>query len=90
MNLTRVNGTYAKELYENLNELRVMYSAPAVSIEEMRNCVLDIIEPAWINATAKKRFISFLNDCFTKREIYNLCYNSVQKAMKYKPVVRTA
>ena len=85
MNLVKVDGTYAKELFDNMNEIRKTSFNDRVSTEEMKEYILSVIEPAKFNAVAKKRFIGYLNNCSTKKEIYWLCSNTVQKAMKYKP-----
>ena len=90
MNLTKVNGTYSKELYENMEEIKDIVSDRSYSTASMKSCILDIIEPAWINKIAKKRFIGYLNNCGSKNEIYRLCYNTVQKAMKHKSGRRPA
>lgn len=90
MNLTKVNGCYAKELYENMDEIKEIVSDKTYSFVSMKDCILGIIEPAWINKVAKKRFIGYLNNCKSKYEIYRLCHNTVQKAMKHKSVSRTA
>lgn len=86
MNLTKVDGTYSKELFEHMTDIRKFSFSEYTSIESLRDYVLEIIEPAWINATAKKRFIKYLRGCESKKSIYWLCYNTVQKAMKYKPM----
>jgi hypothetical protein len=85
MNLTKVNGTYSKELLENINEIRKVSFDKNTSLEYMRNYILEVIEPAYIDATAKKRFIEYLENCDSKKSIYWLCYNTIQKAMKHKP-----
>ena len=90
MNLTKVNGTYSKELYENMEEIKDIVSDKSYSVASMKSCILGIIEPAWINKAAKKRFISYLNNCGSKYEIYRLCNNTVQKAMKYSSGRRPA
>ena len=84
MNITKVNGSYSKELWENMNDIRKASFNDHVSLEEMRDYIFEVIKPAYINATAKKRFIEYLEGCETKKSIYWLCYNTVQKAMKYK------
>ena len=88
MNITKVNGSYSKELFERRDEIKACSVSDYTTVEDMRELVLEIIEPAWINAVAKNRFIGYLNDCQTKKDIYRLCYNTVQKAMKYKPKAR--
>lgn len=84
MNLTKVNGTYSKELNEHLNDIRKASFNKYVSEEDLKNYILEVIEPAYIDAVAKKRFIEYLESCETKKSMYWLCYNTVQKAMKYK------
>jgi hypothetical protein len=83
MNLTRVNGTYARELLKHKDEIRKCSFNEYTSVASMRELVLEIIEPAYIDAEAKKRFISYLKSCETKKSIYWLCHNAIQKAMKY-------
>ena len=83
MNLTRVNGTYSKELYRHMHDIRKCSFNEYTSVESMKELVLEIIEPAYIDAEAKKRFISYLESCETKKSIYWLCHNTIQKAMKY-------
>ena len=84
MNLTRVNGTYSKELFENMNEIRKISFDSSASTRDMKEFVLQVIEPAWIDATAKKRFKSYLHDCSSKKEIYWLCANTINKAKGYR------
>ena len=84
MNLTKVNGCYAKELKNNLHNIKAIFSDGTKSYNYMKQYVLKVIEPAYINATAKKRFIEYLEGCAGKYEIYNLCYNTVRKAMNYQ------
>lgn len=88
MNLTRINGTYSKELLEHMTDIRKYSFSEHTSVDELRAYVLEIIEHAWINANAKKRFIGYLDSCESKKSIYWLCYNTIQKAMKYKPATR--
>ena len=90
MNLTKVSGTYSKELYENMDEIKEIVSDKSYSFASMKNCILEIIEPAWIDKVAKKRFIGYLNNCKSKAEIYRLCSNTVRKAMQHKSVSRAA
>ena len=89
MNLTKVNGCYSKELRENCNNIKLMLREPSVSTDEMIRVVKCIIEPAFINAQAKKRFIKNLEDCETKEEVDELCYDAVLHGMYYKPKKRT-
>ena len=84
MNITKVDGAYSKELRDNWNEIRKASFNEHVSLEDMKNYILDIIQPAYINAAAKKRFIESLEGCETKKSVYWLCNNTIQKAMKYK------
>ena len=84
MNLTKVNGCYSKELRENCNNIKLMRREPSVSTEEMIRVVRCIIEPAFINAGAKKRFIKNLEACKTKEAVDDLCREAVMNGMWYK------
>lgn len=90
MNLTKVNGTYSKELSEHFNEITKISFNSRQSVEDMREFVHAVIAPAYIEAEAKNRFMDYLDNCASKKEIYWLCYNTIQKAMKYDPKVATA
>ena len=85
MNLTKINGTYSKELSEHFNEIRKISFDSRQTVEDMREYVYAVIEPATIEAEAKTRFMDYLDACTSKKEIYWLCYNTIQKAMKYDP-----
>ena len=84
MNLTKVNGCYSKELRENCNNIKLMLNEPSVSTEEMIRIIKCMIEPAFINAQAKKRFIKNLEACRTKEAVDDLCRNVVMNGMWYK------
>ena len=84
MNLTKVNGCYSKELRENCNSIKLMLGEPSVSTEEMIRIVKCMLEPAFINAQAKKRFIKNLETCATKVEVDKLCRDAVMHGMYYK------
>lgn len=84
MNITKVNGAYAKELHEHIDEITSILEDDRLSVRAMKQAVLDIIEPAWIDAQAKPRFKSYLAGCETKWDVYSLCWNSIHKAMRYK------
>ena len=90
MDLTKVNGCYSKELRENCNNIKLMLNSPSVSTAEMIRVVRCIIEPAFINAQAKKRFIKNLVACKTKEAVDNLCREAVFNGMWYKPTRRSA
>jgi hypothetical protein len=85
INLTRVNGCYSKELREFCPVIKVALETDTISVDEMRSLVCSIIEPAYINATAKRRFINKLNDCRTKVAIDRLCKDAVIHGMYYHP-----
>ncbi len=84
MDLTKVKGCYSKELRECCNEIKLMLNEPSVSTEEMIRVVKCIIEPAFINAEAKKRFTKNLEACKTKEAVDKLCYEAVMNGMWYK------
>ena len=50
----------------------------------MKNYVEAVIEPASIDADAKKRFRTNLQNCNTKQEIDDLCYDAVVHGMYYR------
>ena len=85
INLTKINGCYSKELREYTPTIKLMLSEQSVSTDEMRRVVSGIIEPASINAEAKKRFIKNLHNCKSKEEIDKLCYEAVIHGMYYHP-----
>lgn len=84
MNLTKVNGCYSKELRESCNAIKLMLKEPSVSTAEMIRVVKAIIEPAFINAGAKKRFTEKLEACETKEAVDTLCHDAVMNGMWYK------
>jgi hypothetical protein len=51
----------------------------------MIRVVHGIIEPASINAEAKKSFINNLYKCTSKAEVDKLCYDAVIHGMYYHP-----
>ena len=84
MDLTRVNGCYSKELRESCNAIKLMLKEPSVSTAEMIRVVKCLIEPAFINAGAKKRFTEKLENCKTKEAVDELCREAVMNGMWYK------
>ena len=84
MDLTKVNGCYSKELRECCNDIKLMLREPSVDTAEMIRVVKCIIEPAYINAEAKKRFTKNLENCKTKEEVDQLCHDAVMNGMWYK------
>ena len=84
MDLTKVKGCYSKELRDSCYAIKLMLNEPNVDTDEMIRVVKAIIEPAFINAQAKKRFIQNLEACATKEDIDNLCHAAVLNGMWYK------
>lgn len=85
INLTKVDGCYSKELRESTYIIKMMVKESSISVQEMIRIVHGIIEPASINAEAKKRFISNLYKCTTKTAVDKLCYDAVIHGMYYHP-----
>jgi hypothetical protein len=85
MNLTKINGCYSKELRECCPTIKTCLKEKSVSLKEMIRLVDNIIEPAFINAKAKKRFIKNLHECKTKEEVDHLCTMAVVHGMNYRP-----
>ncbi len=89
MNLTYVEGTYSRELFINMNEITRISFDNSYSFYYMKEFILDVVEPAHIEAEAKRRFVEeYVEDCTTKKQLYWLCRNTIQKAMKYDPTSR--
>lgn len=84
-NLTKINGCYSKELREATPTIKLCLKEKSVSLQDMINVVNAIIEPAFINANAKKRFINNLHSCETKEQVDRLCYDAVVHGMYYQP-----
>jgi uncharacterized protein (DUF1015 family) len=85
MDLTKVNGCYSKELRESCYAIKLMLKEPKVSVAEMIRVVKALIEPAYIVADAKKRFIHKLEKCETKEAVDELCHDAVMHGMWYRP-----
>ena len=85
INLTKIDGCYSKELRESCNNIKILLKDRNTNVETMRQFVFAVIEPARINADAKKRFQANLSECKTKEEIDNLCYMAVLHGMYYMP-----
>ena len=85
INLTKIDGCYSKELRESYNNIKILLKDKFTNVETMRRFVFAVIEPASINAEAKKRFQMNLSECKTKEEIDNLCHMSVIHGMYYTP-----
>ena len=85
INLTKVDGCYSKELFENVNTIKQMFLDPAISVYTMRKAVLNIITPAFIEAAAKARFTTRLKQCRTKSAVQKLCSGAITHGMYYHP-----
>jgi len=88
INLTKREGCYSKELRESCNNIKILLNEPTIDVETMRTFVHNVIEPARIEAAAKKRFRENLNACQTKLEIDELCRDAVIHGMYYHPTKR--
>lgn len=84
MNLTKINGCYSKELRESCPTIQLMAKEQTVSLSEMKRIVKAIVEPAFINAGAKKRFLSNVSAAETKAEVSEICRLAVVHGMYYK------
>lgn len=85
MDLTKVNGCYSKELRESCYIIKMMLKEASISVSEMIDTVKGILELAYIEADAKKRFIKNLEKCETKEAVDQLCHEAVLHGMYYKP-----
>jgi hypothetical protein len=86
--LTKVQGCYSKELREATFTIKLCLKENSVSVQDMINVVAAIIEPATIEAEAKKRFTNNLFDCKTKEEVDKLCHDAVIHGMYYRSTAR--
>ena len=86
MDLTRVFGTYSRELRVNCRRIKEMLADINVSVSQMINGVEEIIEPAFIEFDAKPRFVRNLRNCKTKEEVDKLCRAAVYAGMKFKGI----
>ena len=85
INLTKVNGCYSKELREFCPSIKLAAKEPSITVGTMKSLVIAIIEPAYINAEAKRRFINNIESCKSKSEIEQLCHDAVIHGMYYHP-----
>lgn len=85
INLTRVDGCYSKELREMCSAIKLAAKEPSISTSDMRDMIICIIEPAYINAAAKKRFVENICKCETKADMERLCHEAVIHGMYYHP-----
>lgn len=88
MNLTKIDGCYSKELREATPTIKLCLKEPSVSVQEMIRIVDAIVEPASIEAKAKRRFRANLHFCTTKEQVDKLCYEAVIHGMYYTPKKR--
>lgn len=84
MDLTRVDGTYCKELRKNCWRIKSYLEDPQVSTKDMIEFIDYLIEPSFIEAEAKQRFRTNLHNCSTKEEVDKLCSAAVVHGMYYK------
>lgn len=85
INLTKIDGCYSKELRESCYSIKILLKDRNTTVETMKQYVYNVIEPASINADAKKRFQSNLSKCSTKEEVDDLCHHAVIHGMYYMP-----
>lgn len=84
MDLTRVFGTYSRELRINCKKIKELLADEEVDTKQMIKEVETIIEPAFIEFDAKPRFIRNLRACTTKLEVDKLCRAAVYAGMRFK------
>jgi hypothetical protein len=86
MDLTRVFGTYSRELRINCGKIKELLADDSVDTEQMIKEVEVIIEPAFIEFDAKPRFVKNLHACTSKLEVDKLCRAAVYAGMKFKGI----
>lgn len=85
MDLTKIKGCYTKYLDENMAKIKAIFINKSSSLENIKDFVKNIVAPAYYNATAKQRFLGYLDNCTSKKAVYALCLNSVRKAKNFNP-----
>lgn len=85
MDLTRHPDCYTNKLAPKLDIIKQMFYDEKVSFEEMREFVKDLVVQAK-NTKARQRFLKdyLYEECWTKRDIEQLCFNAVQKSRRFK------
>lgn len=80
--LTKNKNCYTYYLSSKLNQLESEVYNEQISVDEMKNHVLQIAEPA--NMTpAKANFVSTVESMSTKEGLFRYVVNAVAKASKY-------
>ena len=78
---TKEQGCYSKELLNSSQLLNTWYADKAISRDQFIHNILEVIAPAYYNATALPRFKLTLQRLRTKDAICTYCYNAILKAM---------
>lgn len=89
MNLTKIEGTYSKEIYDLMPRLKDICTKSNLSLHYMKNCVRIIVSRT-PETEARTRFLGYLDGCTSKDEVLALCNNTIQKAMKYNPTKKAS
>lgn len=84
IDLTKQKGCYTKELADSRSDIAKMFYDKSVSFDCLQDTVHKVVRRA-SNTKARSRFIGYLyNDCYTKRDIMNLCDNAIAKGRNYQ------
>lgn len=86
LDLTKTKGCFAKELKENEDMIDYMLEDPAVSADQMREAVLDLVSARHVKKLkAYERFVSDINYYNYKQDIADRCERAIYNAMYYVP-----
>ena len=83
LDFSKQKGNYSNNLDNGRDQINNWYSDSTVSVADFKLNIEKLIESAYINVTAKPRFLHNLRSQRTKDGILFLCYNSIMSAQGY-------
>ena len=78
IDLTLISGTYSEALSKKLDDIKVKFEDPEVSIKELKEFVLKVIESA-TDTPAKEYFVTSLTKLNNKTDVVSYVYGAVLK-----------
>ena len=84
INLTKDTGCFTNCLANNIETIYQIASDGCTSKEEFVNYLIELIEPAFYNKTAKPRFINDIRFCRTKKAVLERCFSAISNAVEYQ------
>lgn len=83
MDYSKKKGDYTYELDRGRKQIDSWHADPELTVSGYISKVEQLIAPAYINVTAKPRFLAALRSQTTKDGILFLCYNSIMSAQGF-------